>query len=250
MRMNPVNLLPPHYAATRQQKLRRRQAMGLCMAAGCICAAWAGVLLFQMHGLHTKINETTAAIVPLKAKWQDIENTREMCDELTQKVTMLKRLRDPIGLHAVLARLTQLFPDEAALQSLAIDVPDVRLPQSKLAGSPQSRQSSRQSSRQTSHQLSRFASQNSAGQVGIGESEHFKSTQAVMVELQGLVQSDVVVAKLARELAESGLFRNVRIEDARQITLKDQSFHQFRLSIEIPVYQRPTLQMAQGQVRQ
>lgn len=234
--MKQVNLLPPHYTATRIRNARRRQAIGLTLAAGCICLAWTGVLMFQLHGINRQMTVAKARLQPLQQQWADIEATRIRCDQLAQKVATLKHLRDPIALNAVLARLTQLFPDDAVLQCLAIDVPAVSLPKQKLADSPQARKKSRLASATfQSQQSSNFIT--SAG-----------NTNALLIELLGLVSSDVVVAQLARQLAESGLFRNVRIQDARQITFNEQSFHQFRITIEIPVYQRPTSQLAQGPV--
>lgn len=234
--MRSVNLLPPHYTATRLRNTRRRQALGLTLAAGCICLAWAGVLMFQLHGIHRQLAEAHTELQPLEAQWADIEATRLTCDQLSQKVATLKRLRDPIALNAVLARLTQLFPDDAVLMSLCIDVPPVSLPQLKLADSPQARKKTRSSFTSSQHQQDK----NSFNDEG--------NPKALLIELQGLVSSDVIVAQLASQLAQSGLFRNVRIEDARQITFNEQPFHQFRLKVEIPVYQRPTTQLAQGPV--
>lgn len=240
--MRTVNLLPAHYQQARQKNTLRRQITVGSVAVVCACVLWAGVLGVQVHHINKQRSAAIARLIPLQAKWQAIEKNQRACDVLSQKVMTLKTLGDPIALHAVLARLTQLFPDDAVLQSLSIDVPDVpasALPGNNLPGETQSQNSQ-------ARRANRRHVKTAANEYQSSKNVSRHAATAVLIELQGLVSSDVVIAKLAGKLAESGVFCNVRIEDAKQITLNEQTFHQFRMSMEIPVYRQPALQLAQG----
>lgn len=208
--MTRINLLPESYKLQKQQHQQRRHISRVAVISGVLLLAWSVGLVMQLKQVDRQAQQARAQLPALKQEIKKLDDLHAQRDRLQQQTRMLERLRDPISPAAVLALLTQLFPDDAVLHGLVIQVPPpaIELPRDPL--SPQNRQRS-----------AKTASPPPA--------------KPIVMQLEGMVVSDVIAAQLARQLSQSGLFRNVRVENTQQLNHQGQAFHQFRVSIEIPV---------------
>lgn len=207
--MTRINLLPDPYVLRRQQAADRLQLRAVIILASVLLLVWSVGLVLHFKHLDRQIAAAQQQLPALKKELADLDQLHRQRDVLLEQARMLDRLSDPIPTPAILALLTQLFPDEAVLQSLTITVPSPSFPPARSATSPQAKLKTASPAPQPA--------------------------RAITVQLEGLVLSDVVCAQLASELSQTGLFRNIRIENAQQTTIASQNFHQFRVSVEIPI---------------
>ncbi len=205
--MTCINLLPEQYLIARQRNAQQRKLRASIIVASVLLLTWSLALVLHLRHLDSQVSDAQRRLPPLQKELANLEQLHRQRDGLLDQSRMLDRLRDPIPTAAILALLTQLFPDEAVLQSLVIQVPSPSFPPMASPTSPQARLKTAVPTVVT--------------------------PRVIAVQLEGLVLSDVVCAQLARELSQTGLFRNIRIENAQQTTIASQNLHQFRVSIEI-----------------
>lgn len=208
--MNALNLLPDEHLQQQSRSLDRRRRLRWSLVGGVIACLWLVGLGMQVMHRQTLIREAQRELAQWQVKAAEHKQWVGQRDALQKKLALVQQLRDPIAPAAMLALLTQMFPVQAALQSLVIQVPPPALPKALLPGSPQAVQ-----------------------KKGVAPTPVEQSP--MLVQLEGLVEDGFTPARLAGDLARSKVLAQVRIEQSQQVTLNKQLLHQFRLNIEIPL---------------
>lgn len=226
--MKPINLLPEDYVISRRRRSRRRTALTWAIASCCFLCTWAGIVLLQKRSINQQLHEARATLASLNESAVRIEAQQQLVKQRQAELAQLSQVRDVLPWPAVLALLSREFPQEGALSSLMIFVPELT-PAPSRPGSQGAYRPVRAASGQTGTITRGASSSTTADDLG----------HDVRVELEGVAASDVIVAAYARKLSETGVFEQVRIEDAKAVTIHDQPMHQFKLSAKIAMTTSP-----------
>lgn len=223
--MNRLNLLPEDYVISRRKRQRRRSTLTWAIASCCFLCTWAGIVLIQKRIIDQQLHQARTTLATLDASAIRMEAQQQLVKQRQTELAELSQVRDVLPWQAVLALVSRDFPQDGALSSLMIFVPELDAASSR-------------PSWQRTHRPGRAV----AGQPLHGASPSMIAEDAnsyVLVEMECVAASDVIVAAYARTLSETGVFEQVRIEDAKAVTIHQQPMHQFRLSARIATAVQP-----------
>jgi len=203
-----INFLPDWYQ--RQQRARRSRHRQILLA---------GVLLFGVvlvyNGLRTQYNDLHHYRQALR---QQVQATQGQLSEVAKLQTVRGRLTDQLRLHQKLSRpvnltrllntIAHLTPQSVTLESLTTEAVERENRRVVKPGDPAS------------------------GRKPVIETEKFTVYE---ISLKGHAPGNVDIANFVGALAQTGLFRNVKMVYAREGRIRDAVTRAFRIDMEVPL---------------
>lgn len=200
--MKYVNLLPESMKLARARQQQRRVLSLMIGGLALLAAGWASFAVVQVQELNTQIAAKQQDLQPLRDRSRELQELQAERQELQDQLTLIERLREPLPPASLLALLTQVAPEEAVLRTLAINMPQPRLPQDDEAE---------------------------------GNKGEAADDPVVEIQLEGLAREDAAVARMVSNLSEGGVFRGVRLLDSRETVFLEQPGHEFRITMNVPL---------------
>ncbi|MEX2673754.1 MAG: PilN domain-containing protein [Phycisphaeraceae bacterium] len=211
--MKRIDLLPQHLHQAQAAQNRRATYGVLAGLLVVVLAGWAGAAVVQLRGLDRQIAAAEQEVTPLREAAERVATLQAERANLEAEIGTVARLRETLPTAPILALLTQIAPKEVALRGLKIQLPGPPLPE-----------------RENSDERKRSPA----------------PPPHVQIALQGLASDDVAVARMVRLLSQHHLFKNIQLDDSREVVVRDQPRQEFNLSMKLLLTQAAAMAQHDG----